>query len=265
VSERPFSQALGPPGVCAVVAHRGASAQEAENTLAAFDRAIEAGADAIEFDVRITGDGQAVVMHDPDVARTTDGAGLVQQMSLEKIQALGIALRGGGSEQIPTLAEALAGCSGRAAVDIEIKNIPGEPDFDPRQEAAVEATLRALDEVGFSGEVLISSFNPLSIARAKELDPAIATGLLSVDVVEARDAFGYAHEQGHDWILPSVASVRAAGPAFPAEVHAAGMRLGTWITDDPEEAVTLMRTGVDAVATNDPGAIVVARRAAGLA
>lgn len=264
MSERSFSQELGPPGVCAVVAHRGASATEAENTLAAFHRAIEAGADAIEFDVRVTGDGQAVVMHDPDVERTTDGVGLVRQKTLEELRTLVIASRDGGRERIPTLAEALASCSGRAAVDIEIKNIPGEPDFDPQREEALELTLHGLEDAAFSGEVLISSFNPRSIARAKELDPSIATGLLSVDVVEARAAFAYAREQGHDWILPSVASVQAAGPAFPAEVHAAGMRLGTWITDDPGVAVTLIRAGLDAVATNDPEAVVAARRAAGL-
>jgi glycerophosphoryl diester phosphodiesterase len=265
MSERPFSQALAPQGAAAVVAHRGASAREAENTLAAFELAIGAGADVVEFDVRITGDGQAVVMHDPDVGRTTGGTGLVRELRLERVRALDIVLRNGSRAQVPTLEEALAGCSGRVAVDIEIKNIPGEPDFDPQRESAVEATLAALDAVAFSGEVLISSFNPLSIALAKELAPEIATGLLTVDAVEAGVAFAYAREQGHGWILPSVASVLAAGPAFPGEVHAAGMRLGTWITDDPEVAVDLMRSGVDAVATNDPETIVVARRAAGLA
>src|SRR6266480_6507973 len=57
-----------------VVAHRGASADEAENTLPAFEAAVRAGADAVEFDVRMTADGVAVVMHDPDVSRTTDGS-----------------------------------------------------------------------------------------------------------------------------------------------------------------------------------------------
>lgn len=265
MSERPFSQALAPPGVAAVVAHRGASAREAENTVAAFELAIEAGADAVEFDVRITGDGHAVVMHDADVGRTTDGAGLVRDMTVADVRAIGIVLHDGASARVPTLVEALTVCSGRVAVDIEIKNIPGEPDFDAEREAVVEATLRTLDDVAYSGEVLISSFNPFSIARAKELAPSIATGLLTVDAVEAPVALAYAREQGHDWILPSVASVRAAGPSFAAEVHAAGLRLGTWITDDAEEAVALMRTGMDAVATNDPGAVVAARRAAGLA
>ena len=60
-----------------VVGHRGASLEQPENTIEALEAAIDAGADAVEFDVRMTADGHAVVMHDPDVSRTTDGTGLV--------------------------------------------------------------------------------------------------------------------------------------------------------------------------------------------
>ncbi len=247
-----------------VVAHRGASAKAPENTLEAFEVAIEGGADVIEFDVRLTGDGHAVVMHDAGVDRTTDGAGLVMDLPLAQVRSLRIAWGARRPARVPTLEEALDACSGRVAVDIEIKNIPGEPDYDTEHGRVVEATLEALDGAAFTGEVLISSFDPLAVARSKELAPAISTGWLCIDAVEAHDAFAYASGQGHDWILPSVASVRAGGPAFPAEVHAAGMRLGTWISDDPRVCVELMRAGVDAVATNDPAAIVDARRAAGL-
>jgi glycerophosphoryl diester phosphodiesterase len=145
---------------------------------------------------------------------------------------------------------------------VEIKNIPGEPDFEGSRELAVEATLRALDTVGFSGLALLSSFNPLSIARARELAPDVPTGLLTTEDVEARVALGFAHGQGHGWVLPFTAAVLSAGPSLAQETHELGMRLGTWITDDPAVAVELMRAGVDAVATNDPAAVVVARREA---
>src|SRR5918992_2292030 len=98
-----------------VVAHRGASVEEPENTIAAFEAAIDAGADAVEFDVRMTADGHPVVMHDPDVSRTTDGTGLVCEVTLEELRRLGV----------PTLEDALGCLSGRAAADIEIKNLPG--------------------------------------------------------------------------------------------------------------------------------------------
>src|SRR5262245_64980475 len=77
VSEWPFSQAAGP----AVVAHRGDSAHAPENTIEAFESAIGAGAEVVEFDVRMTADGVAVVMHDADVDRTTDGSGPVRSLS----------------------------------------------------------------------------------------------------------------------------------------------------------------------------------------
>jgi len=242
-----------------VVAHRGASSTESENTLPAFDAAVAAGADVVEFDVRMTADDVAVVMHDPDVSRTTDGHGPVRGFRLDELKMLKIRTSDGGSAEVPTLEEALACLSGRAAVDVEIKNIPGEPDFEGENESAVEGTLRALDVVAFVGTVLLSSFNPLSIARALALAPDVPTGLLTTEEVEPFAAFGFARDQGHAWVLPFWAGVLAAGPSLADRVHGAGMRLGTWITDDPAEAVALMRAGVDAVATNDPAAIVMAR------
>ena len=249
MSERGFSQAEVP----LVVAHRGASAEEPENTLAAFERAVAAGADVVEFDVRMTADDVAVVLHDPDVDRTTEGHGLVRSMSLEEVRALGV---------VPTLQEVLVLLSGRVALDIEIKNIPGQPDFDGQREAAVEATLLALELTAFVGQVMISSFNPFSIARSLALAPDVPTGLLTEPDVDVRAGLTFASEQGHVWLLPFAGRVVDAGPELPGEIHDAGLLLGTWITDDPDDAVALMRGGVDAVATNDPASIVAARRAA---
>ncbi len=253
--ERSFSQERFP----IVVAHRGASAERPENTLAAFERAIEVGADAVEFDVRITADGHAVVLHDSDVARTTDGAGALGDLTLEEVRALRV---GGSDERVPTLEEALRCCSGRIAIDVEIKNLPGESDFEPGRERAVDALFAALERVGFSGPVLVSSFNPSSIAHARRSQPDVPTGLLTGFSVGGREALAAAAAAGHPWVLPFVLQVREAGDGYAEEVHAAGLRLGTWIADDPADAVALMRAGVDAVATNDPATIVAARREA---
>ncbi|HLB38901.1 MAG TPA: glycerophosphodiester phosphodiesterase [Actinomycetota bacterium] len=252
MSERPFSQVVLP----LIVAHRGASAEEAENTLAAFEQAVEVGAGAVEFDVRMTADGHAVVMHDPDVDRTTEGAGLVRSMTLAEIERLRIRTSDGGAAGVPTLDAALALLSGRAAVDIEIKNIPGEPDYDAGREMAVEAVHAALTRCSFVGDVIVTSFNPLSIAASRALDPTVATGLLTEHRVDARAALAFAADQGHRWVLPFAGKVFEAGPTLADEVHGAGLLLGTWITDDLEEAVTLLQAGVDAVATNDPRRIV---------
>lgn len=251
MSERAFSQEARN----LVVAHRGASAEAPENTLEAFERAVAAGADAVEFDVRLTADAVPIVLHDADVARTTDGSGAVAAMTSNEVGALRI--RGG--LRVPTLLEALTTLSGRIAVDIELKNIPGEPGFTSDAEPLVEATLETVAASGFDGVVLLSSFNPASIAHARALAPEIPTGLLTEFTTEARAALTFAAAQGHPWVLPYLGMLHAVGDGFSEEVHAAGLRLGTWITDDPAEALALFRAGVDAVATNDPAAVVVAR------
>jgi glycerophosphoryl diester phosphodiesterase len=257
VSEWPFSQANG----SAVVAHRGDSAHLPENTIEAFEAAIAAGAEVVEFDVRITEDGVPVVMHDADVARTTDGSGIVRSLTLAEFRRLRIALPGGGTAGVPTLEETLRALAGRAAADIEIKNVPGDPEFDPDREHAVEATIAALGSTGFDGPVIVSSFNPLSLARCREIAPDVPTGLLTDPSVDADAGLAFAREHGHAWVLPFARTVLAA-PGFADRCHAAALRVGTWVSDDPDEAVALMSLGVDAVATNDPAAIVAARRAA---
>ncbi len=245
-----------------IVAHRGASSAEPENTLPAFEAAVAAGADCAEFDVRLTSDGVPVVLHDARVERTTDGAGLVRALSLRDVKRLRVRTASGGSVEVPTLAEVLSLLSGRAAVDIEVKNIPGEPDFDPEAETVVEATVRVLEASGFAGLALVSSFNPRSIARARELAPDVPTGLLTIEGVDARTALGYASEQGHPWALPQSKAVFAAGEGFVREAHRLGMRVGTWIVDEPRRAVEALRWGIDVVATNDPATIVAAAREA---
>jgi glycerophosphoryl diester phosphodiesterase len=256
MSEWSFSQAGRP----LVVAHRGASATHPENSLAAFEAAIAAGADAVEFDVRLTTDGVPVVMHDADVSRTTDGSGLVRDLHLAEIRRLSIA--GSPGAGVPTLEEVLVLCSARVGVDVEIKNVPGEPDFEGDRERAVEATLEAIAATGFSGAALVSSFNPLSLARCARLAPDLPRGLLTTPDVDAMSALTFVRSEGHGWVFPFVRAVLDAGEGFELEAAASGIRVGTWITDDPPTAVRLWRAGVEAVATNDPAAIDAARREA---
>lgn len=256
MSERPFSQATGAP---IVVAHRGASAADAENTLAAFETAIAAGAGAVEFDVRLTADGVPVVIHDAELDRTTDAAGPVVDRSLEALRRVRIRARDGWAS-IPTFAEVLDAVAGRVAVDVEVKNVPGEPGFEPGGDRVVVATLETLAAAGYDGDVLLSSFDPIALDAVRRRAPDVATGLLTAPDVDALASLAFARDRGHRWVLPFVGAARRAGPALPEAAHAAGLRVGTWLTDRPAEAVALFRAGIDAVATNDPGPVVAAVR-----
>ena len=235
-----------------MVAHRGASALFPENTLAAFEGAIQAGADYIELDVRLTADGVPVIMHDADVGIRTNGSGFVHTFSLRELKRLDASGGLGPAVGVPTLAEALDLLSGQAGVNIEIKNMPGEPSFDSPREAIVLETLRLIEETRFDGVVLVSSFNWLSIERAKEQSPDLPTGLITTAAVDPWAALVYVRGKGHDLLLPQASALVEAGEDFLDAAHADGIRIGSWTVDEPEAVERLFAMGVDAIATNDP-------------
>jgi glycerophosphoryl diester phosphodiesterase len=234
-----------------VVAHRGASSTEPENTLTAFDAALRVGADVVELDVRLTSDGVPVILHDADVAVTTNGTGWVHELSLEQARSLDAG--GGSGERIPTLAEALDLVAGRdAAINLEIKNLPGEPSFDSPDESILHAALEAVERSRFRGPLLVSSFNWFTIERCKEAAPEVPTGFLSIALVDAHAALVYTSQHGHDFVLPQTPSLLEAGADLVTQAHDQGVRVGTWVTDAEDELTTLFSWGVDAVASNDP-------------
>jgi glycerophosphoryl diester phosphodiesterase len=245
-----------------VVAHRGDSLRHPENTLPAFDAAVETGADLVEFDVRRTADGHLVISHDSDVARTTDGAGDVCDLTLDELRRFRNGV-GPAAPGIPTLAEALDLLVGRIGVDIEIKNIPGDPDFDSPREAVAEEVVKVLDRFSSRNGILVSSFNWLSIERIRALAPDVTTGFLTSAAIDPRAALAYVRREGHGWVLPHVPALLAAGEAFVTEAHADGILVGTWTVDDPEALEQLFGWGIDAVATNDPVTAVAVRERVG--
>lgn len=240
-----------PDAFPAIVAHRGASSTMPENTLGSFDEALRLGARIVEFDVRLSRDGVAVVMHDPRVERTTDGIGAVHELTSIELAALNA-----GSpdvpERVPMLADVLDLLSGRAGVAIEIKNLPGEPGFQADGETLVQVTHAEIERHGFDGPVLLISFNPRSIGASRSIAPHVPTGFLTTELVPPRDALEHARQEGHEMVLPSATSLLAAGEPFVEDAHAAGLRVGTWTVDDPGRVRALVDRGVDAIASNDP-------------
>jgi glycerophosphoryl diester phosphodiesterase len=242
-----------------VVAHRGASSTFPENTLSAFEGAVHAGADMIELDVRCTLDNALVVRHDSHVPLAGGGASNVHELTLDDLR------RGDADEghdertRVPTLDEVLQLLNGRIALDIEIKNIPGDPGYDGGREQAAEQVVKLLDQWSFEGPVLITSFNPVAIARVRDLEPALATGFLSPKDADLGSTLREAEEHGHRFVLPQADAVEAGGEGFTRACRDAGVLLGTWTVDDPGRIARLYAMGVDAVATNDPAAAVPVR------
>jgi glycerophosphoryl diester phosphodiesterase len=212
------------------MAHRGASKAEPENTVAAFRRAAAMGAHAVELDVRRSSDGALVVVHD---CRLPDGR-VVRETPRAEIPAA-----------VPSLDEALDAC-GSMWVNVEIKNDPSEPDFDPTDSIA-DDTIAVLVARGEDSRWLVSSFRMKTIDRCRALAPSIATAWLTVEVPNG--VAGLLSSRGHAALHPWVGSVTAA---LVADCHAAGLRVNPWTCDDPARMEELVAAGVDGICTNVP-------------
>lgn len=236
-----------------VIAHRGDSAHRPENTIASFASALEVGAAAVELDVQLTADGHVVVLHDPTLERTTTGRGDVRRMTLAEVRAVsaGYPERFGDAyagERVPTLAEALALLRERARVLVEIKTESVTDDDAGGVEARVVEEVR---RAGMAERVALISFDHRAIVRLRSLAPEMARGLLfgraSADAVleAARDA-------GCDLVMPHKSQL---SDALVERVRAAGLRLATWVVDEPEELRRLARFGLYGVGSNRPGVL----------
>ena len=146
-----------------VAAHRGDCARFPENTMLAFRSALEAGVDQIETDVRVTKDGELVLIHDATVDRTTNGTGKVCDMTLAELKALDAGSHKGeefAGEQIPTLREFLELVKDHPTMtlDIELKEYP-TPGWEETAYDVCDRTLKMIDEYGYTDRVVINTFN----------------------------------------------------------------------------------------------------------
>ena len=229
------------------IAHRGASAVAPGNTLAAFEKAVELGADGAEFDVQPSSDGVPVVIHDFTVDRTTDSSGRVAEMSLAQLKELdaGAAFSPTfAGQRVPTLAEVLEAIGGQLLLNVELKSASL---CDLRLEEAVVAQVK---RHGLENRVLFSSFNPYSLRRVKRLEPRIPVGLiygpdLPLPLRRAWLAPLILHEARH----PKHTMVDAG---YMAWARRRGYKVNTWTVDDADEMHLLIALGVDGIITNVP-------------
>lgn len=233
-----------------LIGHRGAPALAPENTLASFRAALDAGADGVELDARLTADGRLVVMHDDDVARTTDGAGRVSAMTLDEVRALDAAARMPGwreREPVPTLEEALELASGRAEIFLEVKGALTAEGY----RSATEVVWAAADLVRGVPDLVVSSFEPEALAEARVVLPGIPTALAALALVDPGWALDVAVDAGHSAVHPEDEGVDAA---LVTRAHAAGVEVYPWTVNDPARLRALRDMGADGVFTDDPGA-----------
>ena len=230
-----------------ILAHRGASRRAPENTMAAFRLAAQLGADGIELDVQLSKDGEAVVMHNSTVDRTSDGHGRVRDLLLAELRVLDA----GGwfapeftGERIPTLAEVLHELGPRLVLNIELKTATV---FGGGLEAEV---VRLVEDAALGERVILSSFDPLALWRVRRLNPHLSTGLLY-----APDSPLYVRGR---WLQP-LARPAALHPRWDmldgpsvAAAQRRGLAVRPWTCDDPDGLRRLAGWGVDAIITNVP-------------
>jgi glycerophosphoryl diester phosphodiesterase len=231
-----------------VFGHRGAMGHAPENTFASFERAVEIGVDAIELDVHLSADDEVVVIHDHELNRTTNGQGVVHDLTLAQLKRLDAGAHFGpewAGQRIPTLAEVLAWARRRCVLDIEIK---GGPWPYPGIEARVVDLIRRHQMVD---QTIVISFDHPTVARVKALAPEIAAGTLyscrPVDPVRV------ALDAGADAILPFWAY---CDPRTVERAHAAGLSVHPWATSDPDLIELLAGIDVDSICSNHPDRVV---------
>jgi len=217
-----------------VIAHRGASAEKPENTLAAFRRALARGADGLELDVRLTRDGVPVVFHDATLRRLTGAPGRLATRSWRELKKLRV--RGAGS--IPRLADVLALVRGRAVVQIELK-----------RGTTVAPVVRVIRRARAAGWVILASFETGLVRRARRLAPEIPRMLI-------------AKGRSPDKLLRTMTALGAAGlslhhhavrnRALVTRIHRQGGTVWCWTVNTAPAMRRLAARGVDAILSDNP-------------
>ncbi|WKX71653.1 glycerophosphodiester phosphodiesterase [Streptomyces sp. XD-27] len=263
---RPDQDRLPGPSPVSVVAHRGASEDAPEHTLAAYRKAIEDGADALECDVRLTADGHLVCVHDRRVNRTSNGRGAVSSLELSDLAALDFGSWKGQSTDreapdrdhrdstsvltLERLLELVADAGRRVELAIETKH---PTRWAGRVEERLLALLRRFDldapAAGEPSAVRVMSFSARSLHRVQAAAPAIPTVYLMQFVLPRH----------RDGALPP--GVRIAGPSiriarnhpeYVARWQRAGHGVHIWTVDEPEDVELCTRLGATAIITNRP-------------
>ncbi|QNS05190.1 glycerophosphodiester phosphodiesterase [Streptomyces xanthii] len=254
-----------------VVAHRGASEDAPEHTLAAYKKAIEDGADALECDVRLTADGHLVCVHDRRVNRTSNGRGAVSALELADLAALDF-----GSWKDPEEGPDWASSSSTPSADTSVLTLERLLELVADAGRPVELAIETKHPTRWAGQVeerllhllkrfgldapapdepspvRVMSFSARSLARVREASPTLPTVYL-MQFVSPRHREGRL-PKGVGIAGPSMRIVRNH-PAYVEKLVRAGHGVHVWTVNEPEDVDLCVRLGVDAIITNRPAAV----------
>jgi len=230
-----------------IFAHRGAKNYAPENTLSAFNLAIEMGADGIELDTQLTADGHVVVYHDQKVDRTTNGHGRISEQPLAYLRDLDAGshfsdkFRG---EKIPTLDEAFETIGKRAFINVELKN------FTTPFDHLVEKVCDAVRRHDMQKNVIFSSFLPWDLKKTALTLPEVPRGLLTPKKILGMwgRSFGFSFGN-YDALHPHLVDVTAQEVA---RVHKLKRKINVWTVNAEEDIRRMIQWGVDGIITDDP-------------
>lgn len=265
---------LSMPCPIQVHGHRGARAVLPENTMPAFEYAIDQGADAIEMDIAVTRDDVLVVSHDPvlnpEICRSPGGSRVIRELTFAALRLwdCGSLVNPRFPEQqpipgarIPALDEVLALAPyGTFLFNIEAKIFPDHPELTPTPGRFAELLLRSIDRHNLRPRVIVQSFDFRILAAMQQLAPDIRLAALYEDE-SLGDFVSVARSAGAPIIAPNKAMVT---PASVAGAHQAGLQVIPWTANTPEEWSALIAAGVDGIITDDPAALIAYLKQTGL-
>jgi glycerophosphoryl diester phosphodiesterase len=239
--------------VTLVVAHRGAPQAAPENTMPAFELAVAQGADAVELDVHLTADGELAVIHDDTLDRTTDRSGRVAALTMGEIRAADAGARFAGEDGsypyrgrgigVPTLAQVLEWLPDGIGLVVEIKAAAAV-------DAAVQVLLR--HPASRDGRIGLISFDEHAADRARELGPALATGVLLVPFADFDEGMRRTASRGHFGVDPWEGDLGTDPASRVAEATRYGLRVGCYVVNDPDRMKELAGAGLWGFVTDRP-------------
>jgi glycerophosphoryl diester phosphodiesterase len=230
-----------------VLAHRGDLTHAPENTLPAFQQAIQKGADGVELDVKLTSDGHVIVFHDLTVERTSNGTGRVAQLTLEELRKLDAGswfnekFRG---TKVPLLEEVFETVGRDKLINIELTN------YSSPRDGLVDKVCELIKRHNNQGQVLFSSFFASNLKRAAQLLPETPRGLLALPGLAGiwARSFGFMFGE-YQALHPHISNVDRQQVQ---RAHRLNRRVHVWTANTPDEVNQLKEWGVDGIFTDDP-------------